>query len=132
MRVVIDTNVLISAIFWVGKPKAILNSARKGNITYLTSEPLLKELINVLTTKDKPFQVTSKDANYIVKHLKEIAEIIPTKSRVSICKDDADNRVLECAIDGKADYIVTGDKHLLDIRVIKEIKILNTAEFLKI
>ncbi len=132
MRIVIDTNVVISAIFWAGKPKKILNSARKGYITFLTSEFLLNELMDVLTAKNKPFKIGKREANVIVKHLKDLAEIITTKSRISVCKDDADNRVLECAIDGKADYIITGDRHLLDIKEIKGIKIINTAGFLKI
>ena len=132
MRIVIDTNVLISAIFWAGKPKEILNSARKGYTTFLTSEILLKELIDVLTAKNKPFHITKRQVNFIIKHLKETAEIVVIKSKISICKDDADNRVLECAIDGKADYIITGDRHLLTIKEIKGIKIVNTARFLRI
>jgi len=132
MRVVIDTNVLISAIFWAGKPKKILNKSRKGDITFLTSEILLKELTDVLTAKNKPFHLTEREVNFIIKHIKKIAEIVTTKSKVSICRDGADNRVLECAIYGNADYIVTGDKHLLDIKEIRAVEIISTAEFLKI
>ena len=57
MRVVIDTNVLISAIFWTGKPKQILNKVRREEITFLTSESILKELKNVLRKAGKPFKL---------------------------------------------------------------------------
>jgi len=131
MRVVLDTNVLISGIFWTGKPKEIINYARKREIIFLTSRHLLRELKNVLTSEQKSFKLLEKDANIILEHLKEFGTVCQIKSSFSICKHDADNRVLECAIDGKADYIVTGDKHLLEIRKFKSIKIITVSEFLK-
>lgn len=93
MRVVIDTNILISAIFWVGRPKRLLNFARRGEVTFLTSETLLAELKEVLTSKDKPFRLSKPEADQIVDHLKEIAELVSTTSKVSVCRDDTDNRV---------------------------------------
>jgi len=131
MRVVIDTNILISAVFWTGKPKEILNGARKRSITFLTSEPLLKEMKDVLISKNRPFQISKKDANFIVEHLKKVGEVITTKSTLSICKDEPDNRVLECAIDGNADYIVTGDKQLLKVKEIRGVKIITSAKLLR-
>jgi len=131
MRVVLDTNVLISGIFWTGKPKETINYARKGKIVFLTSEHILKELKDVLTSKEKTFKLTKKDANIILNHLKKFGEICSVKSSTSICRHEADNRVLECAIDGKADYVITGDKHLLEIKEFKGIKIITVSEFLK-
>jgi putative PIN family toxin of toxin-antitoxin system len=55
MRIVIDTNVLISATFWTGNPKQLLNKVRRGEVTFITSETLLEELKEVLTREDKPF-----------------------------------------------------------------------------
>ncbi|OGF52645.1 MAG: putative toxin-antitoxin system toxin component, PIN family [Candidatus Fraserbacteria bacterium RBG_16_55_9] len=52
--------------------------------------------------------------------------------RVSVCRDDDDNRVLECALDGRADYIVTGDKDLLDLKVFEGIKVVNVSDFLQL
>ncbi len=129
MRVVIDTNILVSAIFWTGRPKLLLNLVRMGQVTFLTSEALLAELTEVLTSERKPFQLGQREADKIIGHLKERAEIVYTESRVSVCKDDPDNRVLECAADGSADYILTGDKDLLKLRSFQGIKIAKVSEF---
>ena len=130
MRVVIDPNVLISALFWVGRPKRLLNLVRSGKIDFITSEPLLTELKAVCTSKAKPFQLSKSEAEKIIDHVKDIAEeIVSLKSKVTLCKDEADNRVLECALDGKADCIVTGDKDLLSLKSFKGIKIVKVSDF---
>jgi len=103
VRVVIDTNVLLSATFWTGKPKQLLNKVRRREITFLTSEILLSELKEVLVRQDKPFKLSENEAERILKALREIAEIVRTDSQVTICEDDSDNRVLECATDGSAE-----------------------------
>ncbi|HEY3306596.1 MAG TPA: putative toxin-antitoxin system toxin component, PIN family [Candidatus Binatia bacterium] len=130
MRVVIDTNVLISAIFWPGKPKQLLNQVRLGKVTFLTSEILLAELEEVLTRKDKPFKLSEEEALRVLTPIRGLAEVVQPYSTVTQCRDDADNRVLECAIDGKADWIITGDWHLLELHSFKEVTITTVAEFL--
>jgi putative PIN family toxin of toxin-antitoxin system len=62
VRVVIDSNVLISATFWTGKPKHLLNKFRQGEITFLTSDILLNELRDVLVREDKPFKLSRRVA----------------------------------------------------------------------
>ena len=110
MRVVIHTNVLISALFWVGRPKRLLNSVRINKIVFITSEPLLTEMKTVCTAMNKPFRLSKSEADEIIDHLKDIAgEIVSIKSKVTLCKDEADNRYWKCALDGKADYIAAGD-----------------------
>ena len=130
MRVVIDTNVLLSATFWTGKPKQLLNKVRRLEITFLTSEILLSELKEVLVRQDKPFKLSENEAERILKALREIAEIVRTDSQVIICEDDSDNRVLECATDGSAECIITGDVHLLSLRDFQGTKIVTVREFL--
>ena len=66
MRAVIDTNVLISATFWPGKPKQLLNQVRRGRIDFLTSEILLVELKVVLTRDDKPFKLSEEEAQHVL------------------------------------------------------------------
>jgi len=129
LRVVIDTNILISAIFWVGRPKRLLNVVRRGEVIFLTSKTLLAELKKVLTSGDKPFRLSEREAKEIIEHLKDIAELVSTTSKVSVCRDEADNRVLECALDGGADYIVTGDRDLLDLKSFKGIRIVKIGDF---
>ena len=94
MRVIIDTNVLISAIFWSGKPKQLLNLVRREKIIFVTSKYLLAELKEVLTRNDKPFKLSEEDARRVLAAIRGLAEVIEPHSVVTACRDDADNRVL--------------------------------------
>jgi putative PIN family toxin of toxin-antitoxin system len=130
VRVVIDTNVLISAIFWTGKPKQLLNKVRHREITFITSKILLDELKEVLVRKDKPFRLSEEESDRIVSAVRDIAEIIQPSSQVDICEHQNDNRVLECAMDGGAEFIVTGDSDLLELKFFRTVKIITVREFL--
>jgi putative PIN family toxin of toxin-antitoxin system len=130
VRVVIDTNVLISAIFWTGKPKQILNKVRQEEITFLTSEFILEELKKVLRKVDKPFKLSEEEADRVVTAMRELAVVVNIGSQVSVCQDENDNRVLECAIDGNADCIITGDFHLLQLGSFQKIDIMTVSDFL--
>ena len=130
MRVVIDTNVLISATFWTGKPKQLLNKVRRGEITFLASESLLNELREVLIREDKPFKLSPEEAQRIVETIRGLAEMVETWSEVNECRDEKDNKVLECAVDGGAMYIISGDPHLLELKSFKNIKVVTVSNFL--
>jgi len=130
VRVVIDTNVLISAIFWTGKPKQILNKVRQEEITFLTSEFILEGLKKVLRKGDKPFKLSEEEADRVVTAMRELAVVVNIGSQVSVCQDENDNRVLECAIDGNADCIITGDFHLLQLGSFQKIDIMTVSDFL--
>ena len=130
MRVVVDTNVLISAIFWTGKPKQILNKVRREEITFLTSEFILEELRDVLTREDKPFKLSEQEAERVVTGMRNLAVLVKIDSHMSVCQDENDNRVLECAIDGNADCIITGDSHLLQLGSFQKISIITVSDFL--
>ena len=130
MRAVVDTNVLISATFWTGRPKQILNRIRHGEITFLTSQILLDELKDILLRADKPFRLTKKEAEQVVTVMRNLAEVIQPHSHLSICRDKNDNRVLECAVDGRAEWIITGDQHLLELRSFQGIRIVTPQDFL--
>jgi putative PIN family toxin of toxin-antitoxin system len=130
VRVVIDTNVLISGLFWTGTPKQILNKARHGQIIFVTSESLLEELERILTRDDKPFKLSNTEVSRVISSLREWAEVVQTDTRVSVCRDEGDNKVLECAIDGKAQQVITGDQHLLELQSFQGIRILSAADFL--
>jgi len=130
VRIVIDTNVLISATFWTGKPKQLLNKVRRGEITFLTSESLLNELREVLIREDKPFKLSPEEAQRIVETIRGLAEMVETWSELNECRDEKDNRVLECAVDGGAMYIISGDLHLLELKSFKNIKVATVSKFL--
>jgi putative PIN family toxin of toxin-antitoxin system len=131
VRVVIDTNVLISAIFWTGKPKQILNKVRREEIIFLTSEFILGELKKVLARGDKPFKLSEEEAERVVTAMRDLALVVNIDTQLSVCQDEDDNRVLECAIDGYADCIITGDAHLLQLGSFQKIEIMTVADFLR-
>jgi putative PIN family toxin of toxin-antitoxin system len=125
--VVLDTNVLISAYRFGGKPRAILDLAEERAFIALTSDPLKNELARVLAEK---FFMPRDLIAEICSPLWEVAEWIDTRLHVELCSDEADNRVLECALEGNARYIVTGDRHLLDLSPIEGLAIVPPDRFL--
>ncbi len=130
MRVVADTNILVSALLFGGTPEQVFIAGLRGEIQLLTSPSLLKEFEKVLKEK---FKLNIHLVREIVEEVREVAEIVEVSSPIkAISYPDEDNRVLECAIDGKADFIVTGDtRHILPLKEYGGIKILSPSEFLK-
>lgn len=130
LKVILDTNVLISAILFGGKPQKVFNLAITEQVEVYTTTTLLDELRQVLIEK---FRFTPEEVNLILKEFLEFVKVVkPTIKLQVIKKDPADNQVLECALEAKADSIVTGDKHLLDLSNFHKTKIINPANFLKL
>ena len=129
LRVVADTNVLVSALLFGGPPEQIVLAGLRGEIQLLTSSPLLKELERVLKVK---FKLNLHLVINIIEEIKEVAELVEVSSHINVISyPDDDNRVLECAVDGKAEFIVTGDtKHILPLKEFRGTKILSPSEFL--
>ena len=129
MKVVVDTNVLISAlVFPGGVPEQVYRLAIEGRITLVTSPPLLAELGRVLTEKFGWQDVYVRAA---LAQIVRIGEIVEPVERVSIIEDDPDDdRVLEAAQTAGAGVVVSGDRHLLSRGRWEEIAILGPAEFL--
>ena len=131
VRVVLDTNFLVSALLFGGYPERVFLAGLRGEIQLFTSRALLQELESVLREKFKLNLRLVKDAMDLLKTLAEIVETISQLKVIAHPVDD--NRVLECAVDGNAEFIVTGDtKHILPLKEYKGIKILRPAEFSKI
>jgi len=130
VRVVADTNILVSALLFGGHPEQVFLAGLRGEIQLLTSLFLLKELEKVLKEK---FKLNIHLVKQIIQEVREVAEIVEVSSHIkAISYPDEDNRVLECAVDGGADFIVTGDtKHILPLKEYGGIKILSASEFLK-
>lgn len=130
MRIVADTNILVPALLFGGPPEQVFLAGMRGEIQLLTSLSLLKEFEKVLKEK---FKISPPLVKEIVEEVREIAEVVEVFSHIeAISYPDEDNRVLECAVDGKADFIVTGDtKHILPLKDYRGIKILRPSEFLK-
>lgn len=126
-RVVIDTNILISAFVYDGKPKTIFELIALKQIKPITSPSLISELIDVLVKK---FHFSTEKINSIEKKIKRRYKIIHPRQSINIISDKADNRVLEAAIEGNCNYIITGDKDLLSLGEYKGIKIVTVSKFL--
>ena len=129
MKVVADTNVLVSAlIFPGGSPEAFYRLALEGRIDLVTSRPLLAELGRVLMEK---FGWEAERAEEAIGQVVRLAEIVaPQEALSEIEADPADNRVLEAAAEGGVDAIVSGDRHLLALSSWRGIEIQSPAAFI--
>ena len=128
-RIVLDTNVTISALFWRGYPRLLYDLVKGGKVILLFNTKIEAELIRVLAYSK--FGLTSAEIFPIIKHLRKHAHFVEEKSDIEIIKDDpTDNIFLECAIDGHADYIISGDHHLLNLGSFVSIRIITAKDFL--
>jgi putative PIN family toxin of toxin-antitoxin system len=130
MRVVLDTNILVSAMGWDGNEREVLLATFSDDIDMVLSEELIAELLRVLSYEKLSHLPVDKISKF-VEIMMETAIIIDTTSQFSVIKEDpSDDRVLECAVDGCAEYIVSGNRHLLNLKEYEGIRILNAKEFL--
>ena len=128
-RVVADTNIYISAVMFGGLPGSVLDLGLLRVFTLVISPLLLDELQDKLRVK---FGVTAGDAAAIRAKLEDAADVVNPQLTLDVVKDDPDdNRVLECAEAGGADYIVSGDRHLLQLKAHAGIPILTAQQFLE-
>lgn len=129
MRVLLDTNVIISALFFGGNPRTILQSVVRKKHVAVTSPVLLSALTDVLRKKFG----YSPDAAAAVDHrLRKQSEIVFPREMIDVLTDTPDNRVLEAAVEGTCDVIITGDAGLLTLKKYRNSKILSPEEFLRI
>lgn len=131
LKVVIDTNVLISAFVFGGKPLEIIKLLLKDKIELYISPFIINELIRILREK---FNWEEDKIDKVLDILKLKAIEIYPNTKVSLIKEKADdNHILECALEGRVDYIISGDKrHILPLKEFKGIKIISVNEFLEI
>jgi len=129
VKVLLDTNILVSAIVFGGKPEQILHLILEEEFLAITSPVLLAELKEVLNKKFPPRET---DFKLTIKNIEEIFKTIQPKKTINILNDNDDNRVLEAAIEGNCKYIVTGDKELLSLKSYQGVKIVTAGEFLKL
>jgi len=131
MKIFLDTNVLISAIVFGGKPRKILEAVFRGELKLFLSEYILDELKAVL--RRPKFGFPSEVIRTILSELHAIGNIVtPSKRIFEIEEDPDDNRVIECVVEGSAHYIVSGDTHLLNLKQYQNIKVVSPDEYLVI
>ncbi len=129
-RVVFDTNILFSAVGWLGNPHHCVQAARRGECLSLTCEAILEELREKLQIKR---EFSAAKAVEFTDEICTFSEIVSTLGSLKvITADPDDDAVLECAVIGKATYLVSGDRHLLALHYYDNIQILPASDFLKI
>lgn len=129
MRVVLDTNVLISAyVFPGGTPEAVLRLVLAGRAEMVTSRSLLAEFGRILQRKFEWAPAMSEEA---VRQVARLSSVVEPADALAVVDDDPDDdRVLEAAIAGGASCVVSGDRHLLRLQTFRGIRILTPAAFL--
>lgn len=130
MRVVLDTNVIVSALVFGGTPQVILDLVSEGEIELVISPSLFVELAGVLEDK---FHFSPQRVEQHLADLWAVAHVVTPRLTVHVFggKDEPDNRVLECAIAGHVNAIVTGDNRVLRRKRYQGIPILNPTQFLR-
>ena len=130
MRVVSDTNIFVSAFVIPGSfaEKAILRII-DGIDTLVLSKDILDELLSILSVK---FSREREEISRVAVLLSDLSEWVTPDTRLDILQDNTDNRILECAIDGRADVIVTGDKSMLELREYGGVKIISLKKYLEL
>jgi len=134
MVIVLDANIFVSAAFWGGIPKAILKMVEdKKDILFITDE-IIAEIEDVF--QRPKFPATEAEKRYKLQHIKNISrKITVPKSQLITTggsRDKTDDKYLECGIAANADYIISGDKDLLELKEYSGIKIVTAAEYLDI
>lgn len=127
MRIVVDTNVLISGVFFGGFPRKILRASVEGRVRACASMEILNEYQEIIRE-----MVRRKQGNIDVSILNPLIrsmEVIEPASKIEICRDPDDDKFINCARDAQAMYIVSGDKDLLVIQQFENISIVTAKEF---
>ena len=128
MKVVFDTNILVSAlVFPGGRGEEALRRIVEEQDQLLISKAIVDELLGVLGRK---FSRNREELAHVAVYLSDLAITVSPRRRLRVVKDEPDNRILECALTGRADAIVTGDQALLDVRLYRGVRIIALREYL--
>lgn len=135
MRTVLDTDVWLSGIFWEGEAYKLIRTIENKKIEIVVTKKILLEIVEVLN-KEAKFQKFIKNRKLAVENLMRtilsISKLVVSKSKLKVIREHAsDNKILESAVDGMVDYLISYDNHLLKLKKYKKIKILTPAEFLR-
>ena len=128
IRVLPDTNILISSVFWRGNPYEVVRRGILGEYQLVISAEILDEVVDKLRNK---FQFPEENIQEFIDILMTYCNIVYVTSKFDVVRDKKDNKIIECAFDGKVDYIVTGDPDLLVLKNFRGIKIIKAKEFLE-
>ncbi|MDO8413543.1 MAG: putative toxin-antitoxin system toxin component, PIN family [Gallionellaceae bacterium] len=134
MRIVIDTNVLLSGLLWHGTPHTLFNQVRAGTVELVMSQALLEEFAETITRRKFAaiLQRTTRTPERILNELQALAEMVVAPPLPQpVCRDPDDDAVLACALVAQADLIVSGDADLLVLKQFQGMPIVTAAQAVK-
>jgi putative PIN family toxin of toxin-antitoxin system len=130
LRFVIDTNVLISSFFG-GNPKEVIDLWRRGRAILCLTQEVLEEYLRVMARLPIAPETQSKLVA-ILQEKRNIELVTPSRHHAVIREDPEDDKFIDCAVEAKADYIMSGDEHLLRVKSYRSIPIYSPKEFLQL
>ncbi len=130
-RAVVDTNVTVSGLLFGGLPLKVVNAAVARKFTWVTSPALISEIERVM--RSKKFDLSEREIDILTRPIFNVAEVVvPVHAIDAIPRCPADNRVLECAVEGQCQLIVSGDRRdLLSLGHFRQVQIITVRQFLE-
>ena len=135
LKVVADTSTIISGLLWKGNESKLLQEAEEENIRLFISKEILEEIEQVINYDQLQKYIAESELTkeQLLEKVNSLCHIVfGEKLNIDICRDKRDNKIIECAVHAKADFIVSGDKDILSLKEYEKIKIISTNEILKI
>ena len=131
MKVVLDTNIFVSGIHWSGPSEKVLRAWFFDKFTLVSSGETIDEFVNTMVAFKVPMKI--EDISWWESLILEKSEFVVPQRKVEVIKDDPDdNKFIDAALEGKAEFIVTQDNHLLRIKQFEGVRMVTPIEFLKI
>jgi putative PIN family toxin of toxin-antitoxin system len=128
LKAVFDTNIFVSALAIPGgQAERAIDLVIDGRLNLCVSKPIVHEVIGVLAKK---FSRGPEELSRTALFLSDLAEMVAPRKKLAVLEDEPDNRILECAVEGNADIIVTGDRAMLNLKTYREIRMLSLRQFL--
>ena len=129
MKVVFDTNILVSAlVFPGGRADIALRRIIEERYQLLLSRAILDELLGILSGK---FSREAEELAHVAVFLSDLSTTVKPRRKFAVLADEPDNRILECAVSGGADAVVTGDKAILALKTFRKVKMLSLRAYLE-
>ena len=130
MKLVLDTNIFISSFFWGGNPRKIMIRIIDGKDTLFVSNEILREIFFVMTRPK--FNVNHRQINLFVDSIEEVACHVTSLGVIQgVCRDSDDDKILECAVLGNVDFMISGDNDLLSLKEFRGIPIMTASEYIE-
>ena len=135
LKLVLDTNTIVSAFFWEGNEAELFRKIEQCKAKLYITIEILKEVEEVIKRPkfNEVMRKTNLTPNQIMQKIVSLSHlVIAPKLGIKVCRDEKDNKFLECAESAKADYLVSGDEDLLSLKEYKEIPIIRTWRMLQL